>query len=57
VLTIPSVEPNSAHVKFEPELQLDSSTDPYKLDIFSTSPPNAPSSAENPSSVMQIPKK
>jgi hypothetical protein len=46
----------SAHVKVEPELWLDSSTDPsmWIYPIQCTSLPNAPISASNPSFVVHV---
>jgi TATA-binding protein-associated factor len=54
VFTISSVEPNSADVKVEPELQLDNSTCPSKADTSCTSLHNAVSSASTPSSVIHV---
>ncbi|XP_047094513.1 TATA-binding protein-associated factor BTAF1 isoform X1 [Lolium rigidum] len=54
VFTISSVEPNSADVKVEPELQLDNSTGLSKADTSCTSLHNAVSSASTPSSVIHV---
>lgn len=55
VLTVSSGEPNSAHVKVEPELQLDNSTDPSKVETSCTSLHSALNSASNPSSAVHAP--
>ncbi|KAM0844017.1 hypothetical protein ACQ4PT_057332 [Festuca glaucescens] len=56
VLTISSVEPNSADVKVEPELQLDNSTGLSKADTSGTSLHNALNLASTPSSVIHVPE-
>jgi TATA-binding protein-associated factor len=56
VLTMSSGEPNSAHVKVEPELQLDNSTDPSKVDTCCTSLHSVLNSASNPSSITHAPE-
>ncbi|KAI5020828.1 hypothetical protein ZWY2020_045716 [Hordeum vulgare] len=56
VLTVLSGEPNSAHVKVEPELHLDSSTDPSKVEVSCTSLHSVPNLASNPSSVVHAPE-
>ncbi|KAE8789291.1 modifier of transcription 1-D1 [Hordeum vulgare] len=56
VLTVSSGEPNSAHVKVEPELHLDSSTDPSKVEVSCTSLHSVPNLASNPSSVVHAPE-
>ena len=55
MLTVSSDEPNSAHVKVEPELQLDNSTDPSKVETSCTSLNSALNSVSNPSSVVHAP--
>jgi TATA-binding protein-associated factor len=56
VLTISSVEPNSADVKVEPELHLDNSTGLSKADTSCTSLHNTLNSASTPSSVIHVPE-
>jgi hypothetical protein len=56
VLTIPSVESNSVHIKVEPELQLDSSADHSGVDVSCTSLPNAPRSASYPNYIIHVPE-
>lgn len=56
LLTIPSGEPHFPHVKVEPELQLDGSADPSKVDTSCASLPKTLNPASNPNSVIHVPE-